>query len=509
MLHPQSVIRRAAAVLALLLTPLSAAGQWKIFGSNELSVETYSVGGDDESASPFPFEGTFLSGRLDFNLARDDEQSGRRILLRAEVLGTNSDYFARQGVLLQTLSLRIENGGAAVPYRVFVGDVYTDFSRRVLQRDVRGVSIEMQPRLGGPGTHSFVVVTGGGEPDWRDAFERDFTFTGLSWLWQSDTGRSSLVANVVDARQDRGQRLASVYGATELAGLHLEGEAAFLDMDDDDRDGSVYAEVSRNGQAALQWRARFEQNGQAFAPIGGVGILANRRTGEVHVRYRAGTHTLLRGRAQRIEQNIEGGQPRLDTDLFGLDLERRRVAGRKSMRLRLYADRNEFRSDDGAPDRTFSMYGIDLEDRLGSLDVRGRLRRLETADRETRSVTEAGGDAGREFRRRDVSARVAAGVLLRDQEGEYRSWNPTFEASLRRGVHSLALHVGFIDQDFVALSADDLRYQTRRLIYAFEAGAHGVALEATEELREREPGIDTNSRRVALRYRYAFRRVAP
>ncbi|HUP63790.1 MAG TPA: hypothetical protein VM557_00720 [Thermoanaerobaculia bacterium] len=516
-------LRYALVLGALAIGAAPAAAQeWRLFGSNEITIESYEVGGEDESASPFRFEGTFLTNRLDFGLARVDDL-GRRIVLRGELLGTNSDYFAEEGVVVGTLAVEIEDGSAAVPYRFAAGDVDGDLSRRVLQRQVRGARVELQPQIG-RGAHSVVFVTGGGEPDWRHAFEGQLTFSGLSWLWQSEPGTTSVAANLVDAHQDAGSRGAipipavdrdqqggSLFAATELAGVRIEGEVAVLGGDDaaEGDDTSFYAEVTRAGEG-LEWRLRFEENGAGYVPIGGPGIISNRRIGEVHARLRVGARSQLRGRAQFVEQNLEGAAPRLDTELFGLAYEGRPLAARRAFRVRLYSDLSSFESADRTTDRRFESWGLEADDRFANFDLRGRARRSETRDdvhaTANRVLTELGFDAGRSFRRSEISGRVAIGLGWREQDrnAEYDTWSPIVEASIRRGIHSLALHLGFMDQDFVAATTDDLRYQTRRLIYSLGFGAHSLFLEAGQELREREPGLDMRSSRVALRYRYAF-----
>jgi hypothetical protein len=457
--------------LALLLAagPLSAQ-PLRLFGSNEIVFEDYDVSGDRER-SPFRLDGTFVTNRLALNL----ERSG--LLIRGEFLGTNSDYLPDQGFVISTLFLQYENGAAAVPYRVEAGDVFADLSRRVLQRQVRGTSVEFQPQFG-RGTHSVVLLTGSGEPDWRDTFSdaTDFFFTGASWAWQSESERTNLVGNVSsESATDRDHVLTSLYAKTAMVnGTEVEGEVSLQRGDDDA--ASVYAQVARP-LGAFQWRLRYENNGERYLPLGAMGIMADRRIAEAHARWRPSRRWSVRGRVQQIEQqnvSIDAGAVTVDVQL------------RPALRMEATADVNRIDS------REYRNVMLDLQDPIWS--YRGSWRDSPDIDAHEHEVM-----AGRSF----SFGRLSAGLGYRSL-GDSDSWAPVVEASVRRGDHLLRLYYGFLTQRFTTAAFEDLQYQNRRLVYTFTHDSHYVSLEYGLELREPERSLDTESRRIALRYRYAF-----
>ena len=519
--------------ITLLLSAgaLAEEPRWRLFGSNELMIENYHVSGD-ESASPYRFEDTFITNRTNFRLELDTDL-GRTFLVRGEVVGTDSDYFKHDGLFIGTLKVELEDGAGAVPYRLGAGDVFADLSRRLLQRNVRGFSAEVQPNIGW-GDHSVLVVSGSGEPDWRDTFDDggDIYFNGLSWLAASSDGRTSLVANVIEARQSAGaegafpiplakreQWIAGLYGETELAFARLEGEVSLLDGDEGDgtlEDTSFYGQLT-DEKGAFAWRVRLEQNGEEYRPIGAVGIIPNYRIGEAHVRYQPALRHTFRGRLQHIENNFEGSLAELQSDVAAFTYESRPLGARPLFRLMLSGDINAIESDDRSRDELFQMWTVELSDRLpGRLDLslRGQWKSTDSdvlaiPDRELAEQMLSLGRTfqGRLFQRR-LQGRIRGGVIHREQDdaGAYESWNPMFEAMLTAGTHSLALHLGFQDQDFEPVSIADLEYQTERLTYSWTPGNHGVYFEVGNELREPDGRRETESRRMALRYRYMFDR---
>jgi hypothetical protein len=78
------------------------------------------------------------------------------------------------------------------------------------------------------------------------------------------------------------------------------------------------------------------------------------------------------------------------------------------------------------------------------------------------------------------------------------------DRSSLRGRHSLLLHAGFLDQNFEPAAIEDLRYDTRQLVYSYTRGQHAIAVEWGQERREPENSRETDWQRFALRYRLTF-----
>jgi hypothetical protein len=498
---------------------------WRLFGSNEVLFEDFDVSGD-ESSSPYRLEGSFFTDRL--NLGVGYKPNGwRELVIRAEILGTNNDYFAHEGAVLASLSVNLEDGGSAVPYRFGAGDLFVDFSRRTLQRQIRGTTIEVQPSFSG-GDHSFILATGSGEPDWSDTFDDggDIYFNGISYLWSSSSGTTSLVANLIDASHaagaegavpaltmDRDQLITSLFGQTKLRGLDLEAEVSMVDDDPQGDAMSVYAEVADN-EGRLSWRARFEENELGYQPIGALGVIPDYRVAEAHARYALTPRSTLRGRVQRIDQNLDSTTlPMRRTNVLGMAWDARPIANRPFLRMEANVDINDMNVA-GAGDQMFQSYRFRIADRItDAFDLSYELKVRDSDDDAApafdRRLLEHELMLGQAVRWGDVQGRIRGGAAYRRQfqNAAYESWSPLLEANLTSGEHDLRLHFGFMDQRFLSPLVADLEYQTRRLIYAYTPGNHAFALEVGDELRDRSDGAETESRRIALRYRYTFERT--
>lgn len=515
------------------------ANPWRITLSDELAVEHYAVDGD-ESASPFRFAGTFWTNRLILGLRRD--VVGRKFVLDLEALVADNDYLADDGAVLELLRVEFEDGTRGVPYRLGVGDVYTDFSRRTLQRNIRGGSLELQPRWGGA-DQSILFVSGSGERGWNGTFGEDpekLFFTGASYLLSSRSGRTLVVANLVNAQQTtldglppagsagaedaarvgNDHTVGSVYAETRIGPWHLEAEVARFSGergaggagDVDDR--SFYGQVAQSG-GPLSWRLRYEENGENFLPVGAVGIIANRRIGELHARTRLGRAGTLRGRVQLVENAFEGDAPSRSSDLFGMSWDGRPLRRRPGLRLRFSADLNDSRSDDDRLDQRFGSLSLDVADRLGrSLAWSYRVTARDVDDRSATDadVTTLDHDVsiGRPFATALAGHRVdldlRGGFVYRAQNGasEFDSWSPVVDVSARSGLHRLALHLGFLEQSFVRDVIEDLQYRTRRFSYSYLNGPHELRFELGQEIRRPDRAEETDSLRVAVRYRLAL-----
>lgn len=518
-----TVLLTFAAAAAVAQEP--AAG-WRLFGSNEIMVEDYRVTGD-ESISPFPFEGTFLTDRLGINLGWSD--GARHLVIHADLLGTDSDYLPDDGFVVGNFALRFVNEAAAVPYRLEAGDVFADMSRRVLQRQIRGTMLEFQPSLGS-GTHSLMLLAGSGVPDWRHTFDDggDLTFTGASWLWQSASQKTSLVANVMSESAKAGakgavpvpvasldHRVASLFAKTGFAGMNFETEVSVLDAGNGSADDgtSYYAELAR-ATGALQWRARYEDNEREYLPFGAMGVLAGHSTAEAQARWIMTPRTSLRARVQRIDSEQLSAATGTSIDLAGAHFETRPVTSRPGFVIQLMADANRTEADDRTRDVLFQNYGIEVRDWLTDVyDLTLRSWFRETSDdvrpvfdRESHDYELVVGKALRGGGR--WSGRIGGGVAYRTQRGNgpYDTLSPLAELSLRGGPHTFRLNYGYVDQNLLAPGAHDVTYQNRRAMYAFLLRNHEVSLEYGQELREPDGLPDTDSSRIALRYRFAFDR---
>jgi hypothetical protein len=519
----------ACLFLLLVVSPamLTAQPRFRFFGSNELTIENYNVDGS-ATESPYRFEGTFFTSRLTLNLESDDGR-GRKVLLRAEIVGADNDYLQHDGLLLARFAVELEDGGRSLPYRLAAGDLFAGLSQRVLNRGVRGLSVELQPELG-RGQHSLLFVGGSGEPDWRNLRRSDdLYFNGISYLYATPTGRTTVVANLVDARQRAGafgafpvsatdldQTIASLYAESMIGPVRLEAEFSALEgsrSGNDFDDTSFYAMLSR-AEGWLSWRLRFEETGDLYTPIGG-SFLSGRRSVEADGRMigRAGT---LRARLQRLDSALflQPGRP-LRTDFASLAWDLPMLARRPNLRVSLMADLNDLESKDGLTDLLYTHVGLEVIERIGpriEVGYRGHLRDTEDRRRDDRRLWDHDLSIGRPFEwtagTTPVHADLRGGIIRRNQEGgaAYDSWSPIVEGGIRSGAHALRLYLAFLRQEFDTLAIGDLRYDTRRLTYSWMQRPHTLFAEIADETRDQQGRTQTSSTRLSLRYRLEFGR---
>lgn len=518
--HPTRRTALLFAALAACAGGSARAGDWSIFGGVEARVDDYRVAGDP-GPSPYRFEDTFWRLRLDLNLAFDNGR-GRTATVRADVLGADDAYLADDGFVVQQLAVEIEDGSTRVPYRLGLGDVFASFSRRTVQRGIRGASLELQP---GGGDHSLLLVSGTGEPRWRDTFASsaaDLYFNGASYLWSGRGGDATVVASLLHVRRgpdapypppaDRDQLVTSVAGEARLGGLRFEGELAHLSASGDS-DTAAFAQLSRQGRR-FAWRLRLEDTGGEFRPVGGVGLVADRRSGELHGRLRIGSSGQLALRAQRFEDGVDGALPQRDTTAFGLGYEGSPVASRPSLTLRASWDANDLESDDGFLDQRFDSWSLEVRDRFGSsftfaLSTRASDRDDRIAGAPDVTTVDHSVRLGRRFvvgTAGSPAVTVEGGMVYRDQDGsgDYASLSPTLDVGVTSDRHALELHLSFLEQDFGAMTTSDLQYHTRGLRYAFTRGPHTLAVEVNQLLRRPSGSERTDAARYSVSYRHGF-----
>lgn len=503
--------------------------RWRLFGCSELVVDLYEVTGD-ATASPYRFEGTFWTQRLRLGLGLRDP-SGKTLDLQLEGRLADNDYLGEEDAVLETLRFELEDGGVELPYRVGLGDLYADLSRRTLQRQIKGVSLEIQPQAARV-DHSLLVVGGTGATSWEEAFDdeaSDLELAGVSYLVAAPSGRGSGVLSFVDVTDrgprvddprpgDRGHRLASAAAELNLGSVRLEGEYAELDPDRvvgdrEDRGASYYGQLSQS-KGALGWKLRYEDNDAAFVTAGAGGILPSHRIGELHGRYAPRGLGQLLLRLQAIEEHFDDLGPELETDVAALSWDGPVARRRPGLRLRLAAERNDIAAADGSRDELFSSYALGLHHRLASgfdWQAESKLRRLDSrlpasSDRESQehSLT-----LGRNGVRGERRWRLAAGAVYREQResAELESWSPVLDLSVHGPRQRLALHLSFLDQDFAEMTASDLRYSTQRLVWSWERGRHLLSLDLGAEQRRPDAAADTDSYRVTATWRASFDRA--
>lgn len=533
--------RRSAPALVAALTlgaasPATAQeGRWSLLGFQEIAVDHYDVTGD-LSASPYPFEGTFTTGRLSLGVEYRGDYRSFRLVATGRA---SDDASLAEESALETLALSLQDGSHRLPFRLHAGDVFAGLSRRTLSAQIKGASLELQPQLA-RGAHSLLLLSGTGNPGWEEALEdpeRVF-YGGVSYAVASRSGAHSLVATLVDVgRQppapeaggarppDDDHRLASLAAESAFGPVRFEGEVARLSRDEDgapggdgandDEETSFYAQLGSAGGGRFAWKLRWEDNGSEYVTPGAVGVIADRRAGELDARYRFGAAGTLRLRAQSIDREVEGPGPMTEIEAGSLSYRGRLVRGRPSLALTLSADVQEITADDGSEDRLFQSHRLRLEDRLGAVEAayEAAYRASDDAldDDADRESVEHELTLARVFVRRrgddgPLRLRLGGGLAWREQRdaGAFQSWSPVADFSLVGRHHRLGLHLSFLEQDFALMTVDDLAYVTQRLTWTWERGRNRLALDVGHELRDPETAESTRSLRARLSWRVRF-----
>jgi len=508
-----------------------APGEYRIRGTNNVSVSIVDIEGD-LSQSPLKHDGTFWSDRLDVS-GEYRFTEGRSVKLSTELLAGEDDYLAKDGFVLENLAFELEDGSYRHAYRLAAGDIRAEFSRRTLDRQIRGAMFELQPQIGS-GYHSLILLTGSGVPDWAQVGKTsdDLRFHGGSYLWGNAADTTTVVASFVYAdiaagangvhrppRVDTEQTSASLSFDTRFSVAAVEGELAFLRTDPEGGesvdDYGFYLETHRR-ESGYSWRARYEQNDHGFDPVGGLGVISDRRIGEVDFAVgRIADSGRVRARLQYYQVGWDQeAVTRVDTLALGASYEHR---PERWPEYKLKMELNDIGAEDGSSEVLFQRYALDLKHRFGrfAADYEASYRRSDdsvTAAPERQRLDQAlylarGFHQSEQGRDR---VRVRGGMVYRRQyrDGwdsvQYETISPAIDISAHGGGHRLRFAWTFLDQDFALDRTSDLRYYTSRLDYGYSHGGHDLSLGVEQRLRRPDDREKTDATRLRLGYRYNF-----
>ncbi|MEQ9463169.1 MAG: hypothetical protein RJQ10_05880 [Haliea sp.] len=505
---------------------------WQVTGSNSSRIEHYDVDGA-QNASPYAFEGGQAFNEFNLNLNR---RFSPYRSLKGQLYGVlnDSNYrFPDNGLQAERLSLVYENGESNLPYRFEGGDVYTYLSYRTVQRSIKGIQLDMQPRVDDNGRrHSFLVFSGANQNRWNDFEYSDSQSSGASWLVE-DGELGSLNLNIVNTQEsarsvgelDREQWLASVAAETNFnLGAHninLESEFVYFDGDHDGDFGAatgqgrddhgIFAELVGNAYQNFSYRLRYEEYGYDFRPSASV-VVNDRRSYEAHAAWQFAQGLRLRGRLQTYQDRFDSLN-QLDTDVLGIDLSGSLTAfglARHSGRLRAY--REETEDEFGAVDR--SSVGLDLNvtsPLSGKLNLMTDLGLLDQKDRLDSSLdaitSELGIAVSRQVALGEFFGNVSFGLQYRDIDGGLREGNeisPRIAFNLGDGTHTLRFSLDYLDQSRRETVDPDLRTATASLHYDLRWKQHEFGFEADYFDRHVDLADNTAASRVAVYWTWYF-----
>ncbi|WOJ97992.1 hypothetical protein R0137_05300 [Congregibacter brevis] len=524
----------SSGVLLVCCASAVLAQDWIFSGSNSARSEYYNSEGN-LSGSPYQQEGSqsFNEFNLNFSNRISPYQD-----LKGQIYGVINDSsyrFPDTGLQAERLNLLYENGASGTPYRLEGGDVYSYLSYRTVQRSLKGLQLDLQPRFDGGGRkHSLLFFSGANQNRWNDFdFGADNT-TGVSWLVE-DGALGSLSVNVVyndaeaasSAQLDRQQWITSIAADSNFNlgrhNINVEGEIAYFEGDhlgdfdarggQDQGDVGAFAEVVGHAYQRLDYRLRVEQYGYHYRPTAAV-VVNDRRSGEAHAGWRFSNGLSVRGRYQRYQDRFDSVN-QLDTDVVGIDASGQlSFFGLSAATGRVRAYREETDDEFGEVSRNNNVIDLNINMPLKGIynltaDLSWRDQENEVDPTLDALTTEAGFALNRSFGNRELRGSVSLGILYRNIDGGLREateFTPRLAVSLRGGAHNFRLSYDYLDQNRAGSAGPDLATATAALHYDLSWKQHEFGLEANYFDRDVDVGVDTLASRVSMYWTWHFDR---
>lgn len=246
-----------------------------------------------------------------------------------------SPYRSNQyGVILERFNINQENGEAAIPYRMDLGDFHGFQTPRLLQRSLKGAQLELQPGQLLGAQNSLLFQGGGASRDFFDNRLADNLFGGASWLMQWNRTKASVnfvyndqapQSGVPDLRQYVAGLAVNHHFNFLAQTLSLDAELNYLRGDNAQngeslRDGGLgaFAQFQGRGKIPLTYSLRYEEYDKAYIPRGGV-VSAGRRTIDARAGWQSSLNYAITGRGQYYRDGI-GSTVTTDTYVFGLGM---------------------------------------------------------------------------------------------------------------------------------------------------------------------------------------------
>jgi len=509
---------------------------WRVYGSNTIRSDIYKSKGN-LAATPYRFSSAHSYDELSLNAERIFSPFNRITAQISGLLYNDSLYRSQfPGMVLERVNLRQENGDFFIPYRAEVGDFFAFQSYRTIQRSLKGGRVEFQPQWHvGRFRHSIELFSGSASPDWDTfQFQDDFS-SGASWLVQHPL-LGSLAANLVlNHKQANGfaqpglrQRVGSLAwekrGAMLGQQLVVEAEAGRFIGDHPlilagrpniDRQGNgFFGQVSGVFDALpqLSYRVRGESYEQDYFP-NGASIQSDRTSQEAYLTWRDSSGLAFTSRFQHYHTAWQTNNP---TDIIT-------YGGNISGMIPLF----------GGISGSIDAFGSDVESRDLTTNTMAKVVNANLSKQITENLSVRGGfyyannnkknsplglnitrqyNGAFDYRLQwqGISGTISIGSLARRIDQQGRRWwegNPTFNANLIYGKHSLSLALSKLVQDSLVAN-QGVDTMTAALNYRYTQPKYTIGLDAN--WYDRQPSSAavawTNAWRVGAYLTYNFDR---
>jgi len=507
---------------------------WHIYGSNTWRSDVYHSKGN-LAASPYRFSNTHTYDELNLNADRIFSPFHRITGQISGLLYNDSKYRSQfPGFVLERVNLRQENGAFFIPYRAEAGDFFAFQSFRTIQRSLKGGRIEFQPQWGGANfRHSIELFSGAASPAW-DVFQyKDDFSSGGSWLLQHPLV-GTLSGNLVfNNKQANGlaqpglrQRVGSLAWEKRAAllgqKLVIEAEAGRFIGDhpvvvvgrpNTHRQGNGYfGQISGSFDALpqLSYRIRGEGYEQDYFP-NGASIQSDRNSQEAYLTWRTASGLAFSPRFQHYHTGWQTNNP-TDTITYGGN-----ISGMIPVFGGISGSIDGFGSDVESRDLTTNTMAKVVNANISmplseNLSARGGFYYANNNNKNSAlglNITrQYSGGLDYRLQWQGISGSISIGALARrmDQQG-VRWWegNPTFNANLIYGDHSLSLALSKLDQ-VSQIANNGVDTMTAGLNYRYTQPKYTVGLDAN--WYDRQPdnagAVWTNAWRVGAYITYNF-----
>lgn len=532
MLRRYSPSLLAVAACALLLPSATVAQEllrdWQVGGSLTTALEGFSDAGDP-GQSPFAERTVFGFMEADLNLSRQVSPFER---ISGQFFGVLVDHPFRSnfdGFVAERAKAEWEKGDGAVPFRLEAGDIFALTTARTSQRSLKGLQLEIQPRIGIlPGwNHSLIGFWGINQATYRQVDFDDDQTVGASWLMSRGRGGNlafSLVTNRLgvganNVAVERVQTVGSIAAdrAFDLRGQALEwkGEVGYLFGDDlagnrlDETGAGLFTEVrGRDQSLPLDYSIRFDQFDSDYRP-NGAAVSAGRRSFSGNAGWRFDGGLALRGRA-RWDRDGFGRANHTDTYSSGLNLAGPLDPGLGTVLNGTFdASTTHTRNQAGTTETTTHAASANLSaplpnDLFGRVGYQLQATRARNAEPTLTGTASVGVD--RSFTYGDLVGTLSPSISWRRTNGGNAEGDELIlglGGSVERGSLSARANYRYARQIRETAGADTVTNSLNGSLN-WQQGRHSFALEADFSVTAREAAQASQPLKLGARYTFSF-----
>jgi len=504
---------------------------WHVAGRNSINFSYFDSGGDSANSSySHKFGQLYNDLSLDF-----DKKFSPYHQVRGNIAGLVNDSkyrHDRNGFTIERFNLTQEQGETALPYRLELGDVYSFFTPRTIQKSIKGGQIELQPGKKFLGAYNAIqILAGDGTArDYRNSVVGD-TYLGASWLMQwSKTGFAiNYTANrrQADVETNTAELDQSVVGMSvnhfmEIFSQHLEVDSEFSHFNGnpagtgsnahnvENNANAFFFKLAGNSNLPLTYNFLYEDYGQGYQPKG-ASVSQDRRTIDINSGWRFATGIGLRLRHQIYEDSKDTAN-QTDTDVWGITLSGGIPTGLfPDLNMNLDAFVNSS-NDEGLTFKTrnrsisTSFNATLIKALTGSLQMGFQETENGLTGEKTNRTHSLGVNLAHPLQFAGFIGSLNGGTTFRRVQTTNGGGNdePGFNLAfnLGKGDHNMDMSVFY--RDYQPYGSDDVLSQGINLAYAYTKGPHSIRMDSSINKRDPDVAEYTTDYKIGFTYTFSF-----